>query len=67
MSQADAAKALQQRNEWMVDRGGEVACVWNCSGGGTANCLRYARRLKRPITNLFDNYQRDWESELRLV
>lgn len=38
---------MQARNEWMVDRCGLLLAYWNGSSGGTANCVHYARRVKR--------------------
>lgn len=37
---------MQARNEWMVDRCGLLLAYWNGSAGGTANCVRYARKVK---------------------
>lgn len=45
---------MQKRNEWMVDNCGEVLAVWDGSSGGTANCVKYARRKGRAITNLLE-------------
>lgn len=32
---------LQKRNEYMVDLCDLLIAVWDCSGGGTANCVNY--------------------------
>jgi len=45
---------MQRRNEWMVDRGTHIAAVWDGSGGGTRNCLRYADKQEKPVYNLWD-------------
>jgi uncharacterized phage-like protein YoqJ len=39
----------QKRNEWMVDNCDAVIAVWDGSGGGTKNCVKYARKVGRPI------------------
>lgn len=43
-------------NEWMVDRAGRIAALWDGSWGGTFNCLNYARRRGVPIDNLWDRW-----------
>jgi uncharacterized phage-like protein YoqJ len=46
------AKKMQKRNEWMVDHCELLLAVWNGSPGGTANCVRYAEAVKKPIERL---------------
>lgn len=52
-------KAMQDRNEWMVDQlvgpDDRLAALWNGSWGGTHNCITYARKHLRPdqIYNLW--------------
>jgi len=41
---------MQIRNQYMVDRADEVLAVWDGTSGGTANCVRYAQRIERPVT-----------------
>jgi len=41
---------MQIRNQYMVDRADEVFAVWDGTSGGTANCVRYAKRIERPVT-----------------
>lgn len=53
-----AAFKMQDRNEWMVNRCDTVLALWNGSDGGTANCLRYARSLGRPIVNAWPAWER---------
>jgi len=48
---------LQTRNEWMVDRCGYLAALWSSAPGGTANCVRYANRLARPVINVWPHWQ----------
>lgn len=40
---------MQIRNEWMVDNAHVIIAVWNGSDGGTANCVNYAKLMKKPI------------------
>lgn len=56
-----AAWKMQRRNEWAVDRAGSVLALWDGTSGGTANCVRYATRLGRPIENCWN----DWEPRMR--
>lgn len=47
-----AAWKMQRRNQWMVDEIGPeglVIAVWDGSTGGTANCVAYARQMRRKI------------------
>lgn len=40
-------RALHDRNKWMVDRASVVVAMWNgAEKGGTAHCVRYARRVQ---------------------
>lgn len=38
---------MDARNRWMCDRSSLVLAVWDGKGGGTANCVNYARSLDR--------------------
>ena len=40
---------MQKRNEWMVDHSDVIIGVWDGSGGGTANCLKYAHEINKMI------------------
>lgn len=44
---------MQLRNEWMVDNSDIVLALWNGSTGGTANCLRYCRKIDKPFLNVW--------------
>lgn len=44
---------MQKRNEWMVDHADRVLALWDGSSGGTANCIAYANKVGKPITNLW--------------
>lgn len=46
-------RAMQIRNEWMVDHSGRLGALWDGSVGGTANCVNYAIRQNRPYDNLW--------------
>jgi uncharacterized phage-like protein YoqJ len=48
----DPVVALQARNEWMVDHADKVLAVWDGSQGGTANCVRFARLLDKPVVRI---------------
>jgi uncharacterized phage-like protein YoqJ len=55
--------AYQQRNEAMVDTADVVFAVWTGKTmGGTANCIRYAQRMDKPIYNLWP-----LDGKLRLI
>ena len=40
---------MQRRNEWMVDNCDVLIAVWDGSSGGTANCVKYAQKMKKKI------------------
>lgn len=40
---------MQKRNEYMVDNSEFVIAVWDGTRGGTANCVRYSKKLGRDI------------------
>jgi uncharacterized phage-like protein YoqJ len=42
-------RAYQRRNERMVDLADLVVAFFDGSAGGTANCVRYAKSVNRPI------------------
>ena len=50
-----AAWKMQARNEHMVDRCNLLLAVWDGSDGGTANCVRYAEKLGKPVVQ-FDPF-----------
>lgn len=49
---------MQKRNEWMVDavQDGAVLALWDGSPGGTANCVRYARKIGVTVVNVWSVY-----------
>lgn len=48
---------MQERNKWMVDNSDSVLALWNGTSGGTANCIKYAEKAGKPITNLWSQYK----------
>ena len=40
---------MQKRNAWMVDQSRAVVAIYNNTGGGTLNCINYAKKMKRPV------------------
>lgn len=49
-----SAKAMQKRNEMMVDDADLILAMWDGSTGGTFNCIKYAEKVGKPIINLYD-------------
>lgn len=47
---------MQRRNEWMVDNSDRLCALWNGTGGGTANCVRYAEDAFIPIDNVWREF-----------
>lgn len=43
---------MQKRNEYMVDLADKVIAVWDGSSGGTANCVKYAEKVKKEIIRI---------------
>lgn len=43
------ANKMQIRNEWMVKECDLLIAVWNGTPGGTANCVRFAQQVDKPI------------------
>lgn len=43
-----------KRNEWMVDNAERVLAYWNGKErGGTFACIKYARKVGKPIRNIY--------------
>ena len=47
---------LQLRNIGMVDAADKVLALWDGSPGGTANCVGYARKTGKPLTQAWKAY-----------
>lgn len=41
---------MQDRNEYMVDNSDYIIAVWDGTKGGTANCVKYAKKRTKNIT-----------------
>jgi len=42
-------ECMNKRNEWMVDNCDLLIAVWDGTSGGTANCIKYAKKKKKYI------------------
>lgn len=51
VEQTYGRETMQNRNRWMVDRCDEVLALWDGTMGGTYNCIRYAEKVGKPVTN----------------
>lgn len=58
-----AAWKMQHRNKYMVDECDSVLALWNGTDGGTANCVRYAYKVGKPVVNVWDRYKETNEKE----
>lgn len=45
---------MEHRNRAMVNNATGILAVWDGSPGGTGNCVRYAGKAGRPVTNLWE-------------
>jgi uncharacterized phage-like protein YoqJ len=52
-----SSTAMEMRNRWMVDRADLIAALWDGSSGGTGNCIRYAKKRKVEIDNLWNRWR----------
>jgi uncharacterized phage-like protein YoqJ len=50
--------AMQIRNEWMCDRANRMLALWDGSSGGTANCVKYAKKKGVEVKNLWTSWQK---------
>jgi uncharacterized phage-like protein YoqJ len=46
------AWVYQKRNEWMVDHADRLLAYWDGTSGGTANCVKYAKKKGVPVRNI---------------
>jgi len=51
-------KAMQDRNEYMVDHCDLLLALWNGSRGGTFNCISYAKSQNKKYINLWSSWQK---------
>lgn len=47
---------MQKRNMYLVDNCDRLMALWDGSSGGTANCIEYAEKQRRPYDNLWDQW-----------
>lgn len=57
-------RAMQKRNEWMVDESTEIAALWDGTFGGTCNCIAYVEKRRKPWVNLWPHWIGDYEAIL---
>lgn len=50
---------MQIRNEWMVNNSDLVLAYWDGTEGGTANCIKYANKVEKPIINIYSKAHLD--------
>ena len=54
----NVARALQLRNQWIVDHSEKLIALWDgIESGGTWNCVKYSRRRNVEVINVWE----DWE------
>ncbi len=47
---------MQTRNERMANDCTTMLALWNGTSGGTANCIKYAEKINKPIINVWDQW-----------
>lgn len=58
ISEEYTKSCMLDRNIWMVENSNMVLAMWNGENeGGTAHCIRYAKKMGKPIVNLWKIYQ----------
>lgn len=51
------AAKLHKRNRWMVDNCSQILAIYDDSKhGGTFNCLEYAKKLDKPVLNVWNSW-----------
>lgn len=50
-------RAMQVRNQAMVNDCDLLIALWNNTPGGTANCLQYAAAVNTPYINVWSNFE----------
>lgn len=56
-------RLMQVRNEWMVDNSDLVVALFDGTKGGTANCVKYAKRKGARIKNYYRQWFKMYEKE----
>jgi uncharacterized phage-like protein YoqJ len=54
---AYSLSAYQKRNESLVNDGDLILALWDGSYGGTRNCIMYANKVGKKVSNLWDMYK----------
>lgn len=49
---------MQSRNCWMVEHSDKLVALWDGSSGGTANCVKWAETIGKPVENLWPHFAR---------
>lgn len=65
LAPAYSSSCMQARNVWLVNYSTHLLALWNGSSGGTANCVRYAQQVGRPIRNCWSRWTAMPESRSR--
>jgi uncharacterized phage-like protein YoqJ len=52
-----AAWKMQKRNEYMVDNCEVLLALYDGSTGGTANCVKYAGKVRREVVNCWEDWR----------
>ena len=50
-------QAMQQRNQWIVDRCDLLMALWHQDKSGTKNCIDYALAINRPTFNCWATFE----------
>lgn len=48
----EVSRIMQKRNEWIVDSCDELWAVWDGSRSGTGNCITYAEKNNKSVTQI---------------
>lgn len=57
ISETFTVDAMHRRNMYMVNHCDQILALWDGhKDGGTAGCIRYAKRMGVPVVNLWDRY-----------
>ena len=52
-----SARAMEIRDRWMVDHAGRVVALWSGVPSGTGTTIRYAKRKKVEVDNLWTRWR----------
>ena len=51
-------KKLFYRNKWMVEHADAILALWSGSSGGTMACINYAKKMKVPVYNIWNDFSK---------